>query len=80
REKNIPVIVTNQVYSVNPNEIELSGKDIVKYWSKCLIELKKIGDNRRVAILRKHRSLPEGKKIEFEITNTGIEKAKFKIF
>ena len=80
KEKKIPVIITNQVYSVNSDEIELSGRDIVKYWSKCLIELKKIDDNRRLAILRKHRSLPEGRKTEFEITNTGIEKAKFRIF
>ena len=80
REKKIPVIITNQVYSVNSDEIELSGRDIVKYWSKCLVELKKVDDNKRVAILRKHRSLPEGEKIEFEITKDGIEKAKFRIF
>ncbi len=80
REKKIPIIITNQVYSVNSDEIELSGRDIMKYWSKCLIELKKVDDNRRLAILRKHRSLPEGEKIEFEITKDGIEKAKFRIF
>lgn len=80
KEKKVPAIITNQVYSVNSNEIELSGRDVVKYWSKCLIELKKVDENRRMAILRRHRSLPEGKKIEFEITATGIEKAKFKIF
>ena len=80
RKKKIPIIITNQVYSVNSNEIELSGRDIVKYWSKCLVELKRVDNNRRIAILRKHRSLPEGKKIEFEITGKGIEKAKFRIF
>ena len=80
KDKKIPVVITNQVYSVNSDEIELSGRDIVKYWSKCLVELKKIDDNRRLAILRKHRSLPEGRKVEFEITNSGIEKAKFRIF
>ncbi|MCK4428998.1 MAG: DNA repair and recombination protein RadB [Candidatus Aenigmarchaeota archaeon] len=80
KEKNVPVIITNQVYTVNSNEIELSGRDVVKYWSKCLVELKKVDDNKRLAILRKHRSLPEGKKVEFEITGTGIDKAKFRIF
>jgi DNA repair protein RadB len=80
KEKDAPAIITNQVYSVNSNEIELSGRDVVKYWSKCLVELKKVDENRRVAILRRHRSLPEGKKLEFELTATGIEKAKFKIF
>jgi DNA repair protein RadB len=80
KEKKIPVIVTNQVYSVNSDEIELSGRDVVKYWSKCLVEIKKVDDNRRLAILRKHRSLPEGRKAEFEITSSGIDKAKFRIF
>lgn len=80
KDKKIPIIITNQVYSVNSDEIELSGRDVVKYWSKCLIELKKVDDNRRLAILRKHRSLPEGRKTEFEITDNGIEKAKFRIF
>ncbi len=80
KEKKIPVIITNQVYSVNSDEIELSGRDIVKYWSKCLVELKKVDDNKRLIILRKHRSLPEGRKAEFEITGSGIEKAKFRIF
>ena len=80
KEKNVPVIITNQVYTVNSNEIELSGRDVVKYWSKCLVELKKVDDNKRLVILRKHRSLPEGKKAEFEITGTGINKAKFRIF
>ncbi len=80
KEKEIPVMITNQVYSVNSDEIELSGRDVVKYWSKCLIELKKVDDNRRLAILRKHRSLPEGKKAELEITEGGINKAKFRIF
>ena len=80
KEKKIPVIITNQVYNVNSNEIELSGRDVVKYWSKCLIEIKKSDENRRLAIIRKHRSQPEGKKVEFELTATGIEKAKFKIF
>ncbi|HIE41057.1 MAG TPA: DNA repair and recombination protein RadB [Candidatus Aenigmarchaeota archaeon] len=80
KEKNIPIIITNQVYSINSEEIELSGRDIVKYWSKCLVELKKLDNNKRIAILRKHRSLPEEKKLEFQITENGIEKPKFRIF
>lgn len=80
KDKKIPVIITNHVYSVNSDEVELSGRDVVKYWSKCLIELKKVDDNRRLLILRKHRSMPEGKKVEIEITERGIDKAKFRIF
>jgi len=80
KEKQIPVIITNQVYSVNSHEIELSGRDVVKYWSKCLVELKKVDENKRLAIIRKHRSMPEGKKVEFELVSSGIGKSKFKIF
>ena len=82
REKNVPVLITNQVYSDFENkEIELSGRDVPKYWSKCLVELKKIEKGRRLAILRKHRSLPEGRETEFQITEKGLKESKgFKLF
>jgi DNA repair protein RadB len=82
RKYKIPVIVTNQVYSLKDEKIELTSRAIAKYWSKTLIELKRTeGENQRLAILRKHRSLPEGKTIEFEITQNGLkEKGKFSIF
>jgi len=65
RKQNIPVIVTNQVYSefqkdMNSKERKVSmvGGDLLKYWSKCLIELQNYRGKRKL-ILRKHRSLPE---------------------
>lgn len=84
RKQNIPVIVTNQVYSSFvkteedkqiEREVSMVGGDLLKYWSKCLIELKNFG-GRRTAILRKHRSLPN-KEIYFEIVNSGIRKKGF---
>ena len=48
------------------------GGDILRYWSKCLIELQN-NNSRRKIILRKHRSLPE-KEMEFIIDNKGIRK------
>jgi DNA repair protein RadB len=82
RKKNIPVIVTNQVYSEFLSEEDIKagkeknvfmvGGDILKYWSKCIIELKNFR-GKRTAVLRKHRSLPE-KELEFEIVNEGIKK------
>jgi DNA repair protein RadB len=80
RKYNIPVLVTNQVYG-SGEEIELTSKAIAKYWSKVLVELKKTEkENHRIAILRKHRSMPEGKKIEFEIVENGIKEVKFGLF
>jgi DNA repair protein RadB len=80
RKKNIPIIITNQVYFGFLSEEDLKkgvekrvnfvGGDLFKYWSKCIIELR--NDNKkRKAILVKHRSLPQ-KEIGFEIKNEGI--------
>lgn len=76
RKANIAVLVTNQVYSIG-DTVELTSRTIGKYWSKVLIELKKTErDNHRLAILRKHRSLPEGRKIEFVIEQNSLKEAK----
>lgn len=71
RKRNIPIIITNQVYKWD-DSLKMVGGDILRYWGKCLIELVN-EKGRRVAYLRKHRSLPE-KEIEFQITNDGIRK------
>jgi len=82
RKKQIPVIATNQVYSEFLSEeefrkgkergVNMVGGDILKYWSKCIIELQN-NRGKKKAILRKHRSLPE-KELNFEIINKGIKK------
>jgi len=86
RKQNIPIIVTNQVYSQFVKDtdeesenklkqeklISMVGGDLLKYWSKCLIEIQNYRGRRKL-ILRKHRSLPE-KELEFDIINTGIKK------
>ncbi|MCX8159075.1 MAG: DNA repair and recombination protein RadB [Candidatus Pacearchaeota archaeon] len=71
RKRKIPVIVTSQVYNWEDSQKMVAG-DILKYWGKCLIELKN-EKGKRVAILRKHRSLKE-RELEFEIINEGIKK------
>ncbi|MBM3247676.1 DNA repair and recombination protein RadB [Candidatus Pacearchaeota archaeon] len=82
RKNNIPVIITNQVYSEflseeqlregKEREVFMVGGDILKYWSKCILELKN-ERGRRTLIIRKHRSMGE-KKLEFEIIDKGIRK------
>ncbi|MFH1325813.1 MAG: DNA repair and recombination protein RadB [archaeon] len=82
RKQKIPIIVTNQVYSDFlsdedfkkgiERETHFVGGDLLKYWSKCIIELKN-DRGRRKAILVKHRSLPQ-KELVFEIRNAGIFK------
>lgn len=80
RKYGIPVLVTSQVYSKG-EEIEITSRTVAKYWSKCLIEISRgERENQRIATLRKHRSLPEGKKVTFEITQNGFKEVKFNIF
>ncbi len=82
RKKNIPVLVTNQIYySFLSDEDFKQGKeksanmvagDILRYWSKCLLELKN-ENGKRTVFLRKHRSLSE-KELNFTIVKEGIRK------
>ena len=82
RKENIPVLITNQVYSEFLSEEELRqgkekqvfmvGGDILKYWSKCILELKN-ERGRRTLFIRKHRSIGE-KKLDFEIVSSGIKR------
>jgi len=71
RKREVPVIITNQVYNWE-DEKRMVGGDILKYWGKCHIELRN-EKGRRSAHLIKHRSLPE-KELVFQITNEGIKK------
>jgi DNA repair protein RadB len=83
RKHSIPVIITNQVYSSfisdhdmqagKAKEVNMVGGDILRYWSKCLIELQSERGKRK-AILKKHRSLEE-KELNFYINNSGIHKS-----
>ncbi len=74
RKSNIPVLVSNQVYSTFDarDKIQLVGGDILKYGSKCLIELQLTPLKKRKAILRKHRNIADGGEICFDITNTNM--------
>ena len=82
RKQNIPILITNQVYgkfvegenwkSGFEKEMNIVGGDLFKYWSKCIIELKK-DEGKRKAVLLKHRSLAE-KELKFLIKDAGIFK------
>jgi len=74
RRWKIPVLVTNQVYTdfEYKDKVRMVGGDLLKYGSKCLIELKRFS-NCRGLVLRKHRSLPEGLEVKFKIVKEGLE-------
>lgn len=85
-KKNIPVLITNQVYAdfEDKEKINMVGGDLLKYGSKCLIELQITPSGNRRAVLRKHRSIPEETEITFKIVEGGILGTKegkgFKLF
>jgi len=74
RKKNIPILITNQVYADfdEKDKVNIVGGDILKYGSKCLIELQITPNGNRRAILRKHRSLGAEKEFLFKIVEGGI--------
>ncbi len=73
RREDIPVVVTNQVYtSFDEDELELVGRDVPRYWSKCLVKLENDTKNLRKIEVEKHRSLPEGKSTRFQIVDEGL--------
>ncbi|MBD3209455.1 DNA repair and recombination protein RadB [Candidatus Woesearchaeota archaeon] len=74
RKQNVPVIITNQVYAdfEDKDKVKMVGGDLLRYASKCLIELQKSGKN-RLAVLRKHRSIEEDKEVLFRIVDKGVE-------
>lgn len=82
RKQDIPVIITNQVYKdflsredlekgIQPG-LNIVGGDLLKYWSKCIIQIENSGGKRK-AVLLKHRSLPI-KEMSFVIKDKGIFK------
>ena len=78
RKKNIPVVVTAQVYSVG-DEVKPFGGRSIDHMAKAVICLEKVDEKRkdgkeeRIATLMKHRSQAEGKKVRFFITSLGVE-------
>ena len=86
RKKMIPVLITDQVYADfdNKEKVHIVGGDILKYGSKCLMELQITPNGNRRCILRKHRSIEEQKEIMFKIVEGGMigtkESKGFKFF
>lgn len=74
----LPILITNQVYAdfEDKTKTHIVGGDLLKYGSKCIIELQVTANGNRRAILRKHRSIPEEKEVIFKIVQKGIESAK----
>lgn len=74
RKKKIPIMITNQVYSSfeEKDKVNMVGGDILRYSSKCLVEIKPYKNARKARLVR-HRSLPQDSEVSFKITQSGAE-------
>lgn len=77
KKHKIPVAITNQVYATFSRDgaeakIVPVGRDVLKYWTKVVIQLSKDGPYRVATIIR-HNFRPEGACIRFKITQEGIQ-------
>ncbi len=83
RDKDIPVIVTSHTYkNWDTDNHEIVGGDAIKYWAKSVVFLERTGKMaERSATVIKHRWIPEGKMVKFDIVNEGIKPSGgFRIF
>ncbi len=73
REKDLFIIVVEQVYTDKNGEIRPFTNRDTEHMIKTAIKLEKKGVGERQATIIKHRSQPEDKKACFKITATGLE-------
>lgn len=72
KKYDIPVLFTNQIYmDVERDRVAGLGGTALEHLSKAIVRLEK-KDSVRRAMLRKHRSRPEGLSFDFVITGDGI--------
>ena len=72
-KKDIFVVITGQVYSIENDDVKPFSVRGVEHMAKTIIKFGKIGIGKRQATIIKHRSQPEGNKAFFTVTATGLE-------
>jgi len=74
RKKNLPVVITSQVYTdVETGIFEALGGNVLHHNAKTIILVERLAPGKRKAVLMKHRHLAEGRSGIFYLTDKGIE-------
>jgi len=73
REKDLFVIITEQVYTDKAGEVKPFTNRDAEHMTKTILRLDRKGIGEREATIIKHRSQPEGKKACFKINTAGLE-------
>lgn len=73
RKYEIAIMATSQVYAnIQSGGVEFLGGHPLHHNAKTIVRLDKRMEGKRVAVMIKHRSIPEGKSVMYRITETGI--------
>lgn len=73
RNKDIPVILTSQVYTdLEKGTFEPLGGHVLLHNAKAIIRLEKVSTGTRRAVIIKHRHLEEGRRAEFKLVKNGV--------
>jgi len=73
RKYDVAVVITNQIYTdIDTNELQPVGGMMIEHLSKVIVQLLKLEYGKRRAIIRKHRSMPEGSSCDFLLTSDGV--------
>jgi DNA repair protein RadB len=73
RQKNLFVIITEQVYTDKAGEVKPFTNRDAEHMTKTILRFDRKGIGQREATIIKHRSQPEGKKAIFRISTVGLE-------
>lgn len=74
RKNDLPVVVTNQVYTdVETNTFNPIGGHVLYHNAKAIVKLERMNNSMRKAIIMKHRFIPDERECLFALTNKGIE-------
>jgi len=71
RKKDIPVVITTQVYESDDGKKPVGGH-VLYHSAKTIVLLEVLSSNMRRAVIEKHRSKAKGKNARFKISQTGL--------
>lgn len=73
RKRDVPVVITNQVFTnLETEEVEPLGGQVIRHIAKAVVRVEKAAVGRRLATVMKHRAVAEGITAEFRITTRGL--------
>jgi DNA repair protein RadB len=74
RKHDLAVVLTNQVYTdPDSDRARPLGGHTLEHWTGTVVRIDRFRGGNRRATLEKHRAKPAGEKVQFRITDAGLE-------